>query len=85
MEIKQLQNPLVRHYVFNDRILEATTNLTVSCASGGRTTTDGVSITTTGQNSDTYFYLNFSSALIQGTTYTISCDAEIPDGGVGTH
>lgn len=63
--------------------IEGTTNLVTSLKAGGRTSIVNNTVVTNGQNGDTYFYLNFSAALVQGTTYTISCDAEIPEGGTG--
>ena len=77
-EIKELSKALAIHLPFNDVCTEHTDNLVTSLTAGGRTTYNSVdmSITTTGDNSDTYFYINTSSALTQGATYTLQCMAE---------
>lgn len=77
-EIKELSKALAIHLPFNDVCTEQTDNLVTSLTAGGRTTYNSVdmSVTTTGENSDTYFYINTSSALVEGETYTLQCMAE---------
>ena len=81
MEVKQLSQGLVLHYPLSDRFLEGTTNLVTSITSGGQTTWANNILTTSGTNADTYFTINLSESIVNGTQYTISCDAEdIPQG-----
>ena len=77
-EIKELSKALAIHYSFNDICMEDTSNLVTGLTAGGRTTYNSTekSITTAGENSDTYFYINTSSALVEGETYTLQCMAE---------
>ena len=81
MEVKKLSQGLVLHYPLSDKFLEGTTNLVTSITSGGQTTWANNILTTSGTNADTYFTLNLSENIVNGTQYTISCDAEdIPQG-----
>ena len=74
-EVKEISKGLVLHYTFEDPYIEATTNLITSITAGGQVTvSDGV-VTTSGTNADTYFQLNMTESLTQGTVYTISCEA----------
>ena len=77
-EIKELSRALVIHYTFDDIMAEDITNIVTGVAAGGRTTVDttNLTVTTTGINQDTYFYLNLSEALVEGETYTIQCIGE---------
>ena len=77
-EIKEISKGLLVHYSFNDLLSEPTINLVTGVASGGRTTVNStnLTVTTTGENKDTYFYLKFSEALVEGETYTIQCIGE---------
>ena len=82
-EIQELKKALVIHYTFDDVLAESTNNLITGLRSGGRTTYDSTNstITTTGENKDTYFYLLTSEPIIEGLTYTLSCQGEnIGDG-----
>ena len=81
IEVKKLSQGLVLHYPLSDKFLEGTTNLVTSITSGGQTTWANNILTTSGTNADTYFTLNLSENIVNGTQYTISCDAEdIPQG-----
>jgi hypothetical protein len=77
-EIKELTKVKLVHCNFDDDLIEGTTNLITSLKAGGRTVYDAknLTITTTGENIDTYFHFNTSEALVSGTTYTISCYGE---------
>lgn len=77
-EVKDLSKALAVHYTFDDILAEPTTNLVTGLVAGGRTTLDstGKAITTSGEDADTYFYLNLSKTLEAGKTYTISCTGE---------
>ena len=83
-EVKEISKGLILHYNFEDEYVEPTTNLVTGLLRGGNTSITDNAVITNGTNSDTYFYLKFPTALIQGTTYTISCDADIPTDGTGT-
>lgn len=81
MEIKEISKGLVLHYPLSDKYIEDTTNLITGITSGGQTTWANNILTTSGTNADTYFTLNLSENIVNGTQYTISCDAEnIPPG-----
>ena len=83
-EVKMLAMGLVAHYPLSDSALEPTTNLVTSLSAGGQTTlsADGLSVTSSGANSDTYFYMNLSEAIVKNTEYTISCDVSgMPENG----
>ena len=82
-EVKEISKGLMLHYNFEDEYIEPTNNLVTGLLKGGNTSITNNAVVTTGTNSDTYFNLKFSAPLVQGTTYTISCDAEIPAGGTG--
>mgnify|MGYP003304951032 CR=1 FL=1 len=69
---------MVLHYPLKDSYIEPTTNLVTSLKAGGRTSIVNNQVITNGENADTYFYLNLSTAIAVGNTYTISCEAEIP-------
>lgn len=90
VEIQELAKGLICHYSFDDSGTESGTNLVTRVEPGGQTTYTNEILTTTGANSDTYFHLHLSSAMISGKTYTLSCMAQgIPDGktlafGVGS-
>ena len=73
-EIEILSRGLVCHYPLSDSAVEPTTNLVTSITAGGRTTVNGDTVTTTGEDKDTYFFLNTSEKIINGQTYTLSCD-----------
>lgn len=83
-EVKEISKGLILHYNFEDEYIEPTTNLVTELLRGGNTSITDNAVITNGTNSDTYFYLKFPTALVQGTTYTISCDADIPTDGTGT-
>lgn len=73
-EVEEIAKGLVLHYKLDDRFCEPTTNLCNNLKAGGRTTlsTNPLMITTTGENADTYWYVQTSSALVGGNTYTLS-------------
>ena len=77
-EVREIAKALALQYNFNNIYAESTTNLISSLKQGGRTTYDStnMTITTTGLDQDTYFYLKTSEALIEGTTYTLTCWGE---------
>lgn len=56
-------------------------NLVIGLKAGGRTTVSGSTVTTTGENADTYFYLLTSKAMELDCMYKLSCLASnIPAG-----
>lgn len=73
-EVEEIAKGLVLHYKLDDKFCESTTNLCSNLKAGGRTilSTNPLMITTTGENSDTYWYVQTSSALVGGSTYTLS-------------
>ena len=83
-EVEEIAKGLVLHYKLDDRFCEATTNLITSISSGGQTTVSNNIVTTSGTNADTYFTLNLSENITNGTQYTIQCYAEMPVGTTWT-
>jgi hypothetical protein len=82
-EIQELSKGLMLHYTFNDIGSESTTNLITGLTQGGQTTLNSTlkTITTSGVDADTYFYLKLSEAMVEGQTYTLQCYAEnLPHG-----
>jgi hypothetical protein len=82
-EIQELSKGLMLHYTFNDIGSENTTNLITGLTQGGQTTLNSTlkTITTSGVDADTYFYLKLSEAMVEGQTYTLQCYAEnLPHG-----
>lgn len=80
-EVHEISKGLVLHYKLDDSYIESTKNLVTGITAGGQTTVSDNTVTTSGNNGDTYFRLVLSEALVNGTTYTISCIAEnIPKG-----
>jgi hypothetical protein len=82
-EVQELSKGLMLHYTFNDIGSENTTNLITGLTQGGQTTVNSTlkTVTTSGTNADTYFYLKLSEAMVEGQTYTLQCYAEnLPHG-----
>ena len=52
----------------------STNNLITGLAAGGRTTISGSTVTTTGTDADTYFYLKLSTPMIKNHLYKLSCN-----------
>lgn len=75
-EVKELSKGLIAHFPLADPYVEFTTNLVTGLTAGGRTTVgdNGLSVTSTGENADTYFTINLSEDIVVGTQYTISCN-----------
>lgn len=88
-EVQELSKGLMLHYTFNDIGSENTTNLVTGVTKGGQTTVDtNQVVTTSGADSDTYFYLKLSKTLEAGKTYTLSCVGEniqMNSGGYGKY
>lgn len=81
-EVKEISQGLVLHYKLNQLSQGSGHNLVTGLTSGGQTTVVNDTIVTSGQNSDTYFRINLSSALTLNKSYTMGIDAEnLPDGG----
>lgn len=83
-EVEEIAKGLVLHYKLDDRFCEATTNLVTGLTSGGQTTVSNNIVTTSGTNADTYFTVNLSENIANGTQYTIQCYAEMPIGTTWT-
>lgn len=79
-EIEEISKGLILHYPLNDRYMENINNLVTGLTAGARTTVNNGVVTTTGENADTYFTVNLSETLAVGTTYTVSCWADMPEG-----
>ena len=79
-KVEEISKGLILHYKLDDPQSESTTNLVTSITSGGQTTVSNNIVTTSGSNADTYFTLNLSESIVNGTQYTISCYAEMPIG-----
>lgn len=77
-EVKEISQGLVLHYPLNRRSLKPIgTNLVTGVTKGRQTTllTDGrVGVVTSGTSADTYFTVNLSESITNGTTYYLSCD-----------
>lgn len=81
-EVKEISQGLVLHYKLDGLSQGSGNNLVTGLTKGGQTTVVGNTIVTSGENADTYFKINLSSALILNKSYTIGIDAEnLPDGG----
>ena len=84
-EVREIAQGLVLHYKLDSMKIKAGTNLVTGVTKGGHTTvlTDGrVGVQTTGENADTYFTINLSESITNGTKYFLSCDASgIPNNG----
>jgi hypothetical protein len=79
-EVEEISKGLVLHYKLDNIEQDYSTNLVTSLTAGGQTTVTNNIITTSGTNADTYFTINLSENIVEGTSYIISCDAEIPEG-----
>ncbi len=79
-EIEEIAKGLVLHYKLDMVEQDYSINLVTSLTSGGQTTVDGNKIITSGTNADTYFTINLSESIVNGTSYIISCDAIVPEG-----
>ena len=79
-EVEEIAKGLVLHYKLDMVEQDYSTNLVTSLTSGGQTTVDGNKIITSGTNADTYFTINLSESIVNGTSYIISCDAIVPEG-----
>lgn len=78
LEVKELSQGLVLHYKLDRKKLQSGTNLVTNITAGGQTTklTDGrLGVITSGSNADTYFTINLSESITNGTTYTLTCNA----------
>ena len=84
-EVHEIAQGLVLHYKLDSVKIKTGTNLVTGITSGDQTTvlTDGrIGVQTTGENKDTYFRINLSENITNGTKYFLSCDASgIPDNG----
>lgn len=77
-EVKEISQGLVLHYKLNTCYLKSGTNLVTNVTAGGQTTklTDGrLGVITSGTNADTYFTINLSESIVNGTKYHFSCNA----------
>lgn len=77
-EVKEIAQGLVLHYKLDSMKVKTGTNLVTGVTKGGHTTvlTDGrIGVQTTGENADTYFTINLSESITNGTKYFLSCDA----------
>ena len=72
-EVKEIAKGLILHYKLDDPYVEGTTNLCQSLVAGGRTTVTNGTVSNTGANQDTYWYIKPKEALVGGATYTVSC------------
>lgn len=79
-EVTEMSRGCILHYPCNDILNEGTVNLVNSISAGGQTTISNGVVTTSGVNADTYFTLNLSESITEGTQYTISCETNMPSG-----
>lgn len=84
-EVREISQGLVLHYPLNKNSLKPIgTNLVTGVTKGGQTTllTDGrIGVITSGTSADTYFTVNLSESITNGTTYYLSCDVSgVSDG-----
>ena len=72
------KDSLILNYKLDDASVEGTTNLVTNLTRGGQTQliNNGRAVVTSGQNKDTYFTINLTETITNGTTYTLSCDAQ---------
>lgn len=75
-QIKEISKGLVLHYKLDDKYTESTVNLCNGLVKGGHTVVVGDTITNTGENADTYWYIKPKEALVGGATYTVSCQLQ---------
>lgn len=75
-QIKEISKGLVLHYKLDDKYAESTVNLCNGLVKGGRTVVVGDTVTNTGENADTYWYIKPKEALVGGATYTVSCQLQ---------
>lgn len=84
-KVHEIAQGLVLHYKLDSMKIKVGTNLVTGVTKGGHTTvlTDGrIGVQTTGENADTYFTINLSESITNGTKYFLSCDASgIPNNG----
>ena len=75
-QIKEISKGLVLHYKLDDKYTESTVNLCNGLVKGRCTVVVGDTITNTGENVDTYWFIKPKEALIGGATYTVSCQLQ---------
>ena len=78
LEVKEIAQGLVLHYKLDSQEIQSGTNLVTGVTKGGRTAllTDGrIGVQTSGTNADTYFTINLSENIVNGTKYLLTCEA----------
>ena len=79
-EVKEISKGLVLHYKLDESSLKGSGNLVNGLNGGGQCTISGNTVSVSGNNSDTYFYIKTTQALTSGKTYKISCIGNFADG-----
>ncbi len=79
-EVKEISKGLVLHYKLDGGSLKGSENLVNGLNGGGQCTISGNTVSVSGNNSDTYFYIKTTQALTSGKTYKISCTGSFADG-----
>lgn len=77
-EVKEISKGLVLHYKLDKSYIKSGTNLITNITAGRQTTklTDGrLGVITSGVNADTYFTIDLSENITNGTSYILSCNA----------
>lgn len=72
-EVKEISKGLVAHYTLGSASLASDGNLINELTGGGQCTVSGNSINISGNNSDTYFYIKTTKAMVSGKLYRLSC------------
>ena len=79
-EVKEISKGLVLHYKLDASSLKGSGNLINGLSGGGQCTISGNTVSVSGNNSDTYFYIKTTQSLTSGKTYKISCIGSFADG-----
>ena len=72
-EVKHISQGLVAHYTLGSASLASSGNLINGLQGGGQCTISGNSVSISGTNSDTYFYIKTTKAMTSGKLYRLSC------------
>ena len=74
IEARNYTTPYTNSEYLSNNLNISTNNLITGLVAGGRTTISGSTVTTTGTDADTYFYLKLSTPMIKNHLYKLSCN-----------